>query len=100
MAIHWAALDADAINLNLFDLEQSETLAQAVQIANNTGGPQLNMLLADDKGHIAWTLMVKFLKGSVMTVWLAAPGAMRAQVGTVMSKLISCHGSSIHQKAF
>lgn len=62
VAIHWTALDADAINLNLFDLEQSETLKQAVEIANNTGGPQLNMLLADDKGHIAWTLMGKIPK--------------------------------------
>ncbi len=55
MAIHWAALDADAINLNLFDLEQGETLEQAINIVNSSGGPQLNVLLADDKGSIAWT---------------------------------------------
>ncbi|MGZ5600579.1 MAG: penicillin acylase family protein, partial [Methylobacter sp.] len=57
VAIHWAALDADAVNFNLFDLEQGETLEQAVKIVNSTGGPQLNILLADDKGRIAWTLM-------------------------------------------
>ncbi|UOA09638.1 penicillin acylase family protein [Methylobacter sp. S3L5C] len=62
VAIHWVALDADAINLNLFDLEQGETLEQAVKIVNSTGGPQLNVLLTDDKGHIAWTLMGKVPK--------------------------------------
>lgn len=62
VAIHWVALDADAFNLNLSDLEQAETLDQAVKIVNNSGGPQLNILLADDKGHIAWTLMGKIPK--------------------------------------
>lgn len=62
VAIHWVALDADAMNLNLFDLEQGETLEQAVKIVNSGGGPQLNILLADDQGHIAWTLMGKIPK--------------------------------------
>jgi penicillin amidase len=62
VAIHWAALDADAVNANLFDLEQSGTLEQAVKIVNSTGAPQLNVLLADDKGRIAWTLMGKIPK--------------------------------------
>lgn len=62
VAIHWVALDADAINLNLFDLEQAETLEQSVNIVNTTGGPQLNVLLADDQGRIAWTVMGKIPK--------------------------------------
>lgn len=62
VAIHWTALDTDAVNFNLFDLEQAETLEQAVKIVNTTGGPPLNVLLADDQGHIAWTLMGKIPK--------------------------------------
>jgi penicillin amidase len=62
VAIHWAALDVDAFNFNLFDLEQGKTLDQAVKIVNSSGGPQLNVLLADDKGRIAWTLMGKIPK--------------------------------------
>jgi penicillin amidase len=62
VAIHWAALDADAINFNLFDLEQGKTLEQAVKIVNSSSGPQLNVLLADNKGSIAWTLMGKIPK--------------------------------------
>jgi penicillin amidase len=62
VAIHWAALDADAINFKLFDLEQAETLQQAINIVNSAGGPQLNMLLADEQGRIAWTLTGKIPK--------------------------------------
>ncbi|MGZ5526577.1 MAG: penicillin acylase family protein [Methylomonas sp.] len=62
VAIHWAALDAEAINFNLLDLEQAETLEQAVKIVNSAGGPQLNVLLADDQGSIAWTLTGKIPK--------------------------------------
>ena len=39
VAIHWAALDADAINFNLFDLEQAETLQQAINIVNSSRRP-------------------------------------------------------------
>lgn len=59
VAIHWSALDEKAVNLALIDMEQAETLEQALDIANRTGGPQLNFLTADDKGHIAWTIMGK-----------------------------------------
>lgn len=62
VAIHWAALDADAVNFKLFDLEQAETLEQAIKIVNSAGGPQLNVLLADGQGHIAWTLTGKIPK--------------------------------------
>jgi penicillin amidase len=62
VAIHWVALDSEAFNLNLLDLEQGETLEQALKIVNGSGGPQLNILLADDKGRIAWTLMGKIPK--------------------------------------
>lgn len=56
VAIHWVALDSEAVNVDIMDLEQSETLKQSLDIAKRSGGPQLNILLADDKGHIAWTL--------------------------------------------
>ncbi len=62
VAVHWTVLDADAINFTMFDMELDETLDQAVKTINNSGGPQLNVLLADDKGHIAWTIMGKIPK--------------------------------------
>jgi penicillin amidase len=74
VAIHWTALDANAVNLGLIDMEQAETLGQALTIVNRTGGPQLNVLLADQTGHIAWTIMGYLPKriggdGSVSRSW-------------------------------
>ncbi len=74
VAVHWVALDPEAVNINILELEQSKTLEQALAIANSGGGPQLNVLLADDKGHIAWTLTGKIPRryggdGSVSRSW-------------------------------
>ncbi len=80
VAIHWTALDEDdAVNIGLMDLEQTETLEQAVEIVNRISGPQLNFLLADNSGHIAWTIMGRIPKrkgfdGSVSRSW--ADGAI------------------------
>lgn len=59
VAIRWAALDTAAVNTELLELEQSQSLEQALAIANRAGGPQLNILFADSGGHIAWTLTGK-----------------------------------------
>lgn len=74
VAIHWTALDSNAINMGLMDLEVAQTLEQAVHIVNHAGSPQLNMLLADNSGHIAWTLMGNIPKrygndGAVSRSW-------------------------------
>jgi len=57
VAIRWTALDADAVNVGLLDIYSAKTLEEGVAIMNNTGGPPLNAILADDAGRIAWTTM-------------------------------------------
>lgn len=74
VAIHWTALDEDAVNVGLFDVQQAKTLAAALDSVNHIGGPQLNVLLADDHGHIAWTITGKLPKrvgmdGSISRPW-------------------------------
>jgi len=74
VAIHWTALDENAVTLGLIDMDQAETLEEAVSIVNHSGGPQLNVLLADERGQIAWTLMGKIPRrygsdGSVSRSW-------------------------------
>lgn len=74
VAIHWAALDDNIVNFGLLDLEQAETLEDAMRIVNHTGGPQLNFLLADHSGQIAWTIMGRIPRrfggdGSVSRSW-------------------------------
>lgn len=59
VAIHWVALDTDAVNVGIMDLEGSKSLDESLAIVKRAGGPQLNVLLADEHGHIAWTLTGK-----------------------------------------
>jgi penicillin amidase len=59
VALHWVALDESAVNVDIMELEQSDSLTQAIKIANKAGGPQLNVILADAQGHIAWTVTGK-----------------------------------------
>jgi penicillin amidase len=59
VALHWTALDENAVNIDILELEQSESLAQSIDIAKKAGGPPLNVILADEFGHIAWTLTGK-----------------------------------------
>jgi penicillin amidase len=74
VAVHWSALDDSIVNLALLDLDQAETLEQAMAVVNHAGGPQLNFLLADNQGHIGWTVMGQIPKrvgfdGSVSRSW-------------------------------
>ncbi|MGH9893013.1 MAG: penicillin acylase family protein, partial [bacterium] len=57
VAIHWTALDAEAVNIGLLDIDHAETLEQGLALMNATGGPPLNVILADRTGRIAWTTM-------------------------------------------
>ncbi|PKD39823.1 penicillin acylase family protein [Methylomonas sp. Kb3] len=59
VAIHWVALDAEAVNIGIMDLEGSKTLEDSLAIVKRAGGPELNVLLADENGQIAWTLTGK-----------------------------------------
>lgn len=74
VAIRWTALDPEAVTIDLIDLEPAESLTQGMAIVNRTGGPQLNVLLADRDGRIAWTLMGRIpvrygIDGSVSRSW-------------------------------
>ena len=74
VAIHWSALDPEAVNLNMVNMDQAETLLSAIDIMNRSGSPPQNVVLADELGHIAWTYMGAYPKrmgmdGSVSEDW-------------------------------
>lgn len=48
--------DPDAINLNLLEMENVSTTAEAIGVAHRAGIPAQNMLIADQAGAIAWTI--------------------------------------------
>lgn len=56
LALVWTALQPEAINLKLMELEQVHTAAQAAAIAQLTGMPVQNFIVGDRDGHISWTL--------------------------------------------
>ncbi len=56
LALRWIAHDPEATNMNLFGLETVRTTAEAVAIAHDMGMPNVNIVLGDNRGDIAWTL--------------------------------------------
>lgn len=55
VALHWIALDPEAVDLGLLEMDQARTVSDAMAIVNRAGGPPNNVLLADAAGHVAWT---------------------------------------------
>jgi penicillin amidase len=55
-AISWVPHRPEGINLKFVGLESAETLKEAMDIANGSGTPAQNIVLADDHGQIAWTV--------------------------------------------
>lgn len=55
VAIHWTALQPEAVGIELLDIDQAMTLEDALLVMNRFGGPPLNVVMADDTGRIAWT---------------------------------------------
>lgn len=55
-AIAWVAHQPEGLNLRLSKMEYAESLEEAMDIANRSGTPGQNCVLADSHGHIAWTV--------------------------------------------
>lgn len=55
VAIHWTALQPEAVGMELLDMDRAMTLDDALDVMNRFGGPPLNVTMADDTGRIAWT---------------------------------------------
>lgn len=55
-ALRWTAHDVEAVNFDLFDLEEVGDVEEAVQVAARMGIPPQNFVCADADGRIAWTL--------------------------------------------
>jgi len=73
-AVHWAALDPDATDLHLLDLDTVNDVQAAQTVFNRAGGPPLNALVVDKHGNIGWTYTGKIpkrfgLDGSVSRSW-------------------------------
>ncbi len=56
-AIRWVAHDPDGVNMGLMRMESADNLEDALRLANLSGSPAQNFVVADDQGRIAWTIL-------------------------------------------
>lgn len=56
-ALKWAAYAANAVNLDLLQLEKAASVYDAIKIAPTTGIPAQNLLVADKTGNIGWSII-------------------------------------------
>jgi penicillin G amidase len=56
LVLHWTAHQPGAINLALVGMEDAHTTDEAIAVAHRAGMPAQNILIVDQKGHIAWTI--------------------------------------------
>jgi penicillin amidase len=73
-ALRWVAHQVDAVNLELRRMESAGNVEEAVAVANRTGMPAQNIVIADHRGRIAWTIAGKIpvragFDGSRPTSW-------------------------------
>lgn len=56
LALRWTAYDIEAVNLSLLLLETAGDVNAAAALAGAIGIPPQNLVCADSRGHIAWTI--------------------------------------------
>ncbi len=74
VAMHWTALDPEAVDVGLVHMDRARSLSEALSVLNRAAGPGNNVLLADADGHIAWTYTGRIpirrgFDGSVSVSW-------------------------------
>jgi penicillin amidase len=57
LALRWVAHDLEAVNFGQLALERAGDVDEAIELANRTGIPAQNFVVADRGGRIAWTII-------------------------------------------
>ena len=75
VAVKWTALEPGGVDLELLNMDRVKTVEQGIALMNRAGSPPMNVVLADSRGHIGWTLMGRIPKrigmdGSVSRFWV------------------------------
>jgi penicillin amidase len=56
-ALRWVAHEPDAVNLELMRMETARSVEEALAIAQRSGTPAQNFVVADERGNIGWTIL-------------------------------------------
>ena len=60
--LRWCAYDMECVNLDMTGLMTARSVDEAVTVANRSGGPQENILIAGADGRIVWTILGRIPK--------------------------------------
>jgi penicillin amidase len=77
LALHWAALEPGGVDLGLAALVRARDVEEAAAVARDSGGPTLNLLLADHTGATGWTVTGRYPDRSAH----ATAGVVRPRCG-------------------
>ncbi|WP_437334476.1 penicillin acylase family protein [Sorangium sp. So ce394] len=74
VAVRWTALDPEGVDLGLLEMDRARSIEEAAAVMNAAGGPGCNVLLADRRGRVAWTVTGRVPRrrgfdGSVSVSW-------------------------------
>lgn len=58
-ALRWVACDPRGVDLGILDLSWARSLEEGLDRANRSGAPHQNVVIADHKGRIGWTILGK-----------------------------------------
>ena len=64
VALHWSALQPGAINVELINMDRAATVEASIKVMNRAGVPVMNVVMADRKGNIGWTMTGKIPRRS------------------------------------
>lgn len=60
VAIKWTALEPHGVDLGLLNMDDAQSVHQAVDTLNRIAAPPQNVVIADRARHIGWTYMGRF----------------------------------------
>jgi penicillin amidase len=72
IAVSWIAHHLDGVNLRLVDLETTDSVAAALDVANSVAMPPQNFVTGDADGNIAWTIIGKIPRKTLFNAMLPA----------------------------
>jgi penicillin amidase len=56
-ALRWVAHEPQAVDLDMLRLETARNVDEALDVANRSGVPAINLLVADATGRVGWTIL-------------------------------------------
>ncbi|WP_437811930.1 penicillin acylase family protein [Sorangium sp. So ce1078] len=74
VALRWTAIDPEGVDIGLLEMDRARSVDEAASVMNAAGGPGCNVLLADRRGRVAWTVTGRMPRrrgfdGSVSVSW-------------------------------